>query len=75
MTLEKLKEIFRFQTTATNEFTPDGTLSYILFEPHRSPQPFTKKDTELEQILEHVKGFEHDGFRDKVPTFVKTEPV
>ncbi len=73
MTLEQLKHIFRFQTTIEEEYEPNGKLSYWIFEPHQSPVNVIKNDTEWEAILEQVKEFEHDGYRDRIPTFVKTE--
>ena len=73
MTLEQLKHIFRYQTTPGDDYEPTGKLEYLLFVPHMSPQTVIKEDTEWEAILEQVKDFEHDGYRDRIPTFVKAE--
>jgi hypothetical protein len=71
MTLDKLKEIFKHQTIETETYKPDGLLSYIIFDQNpKGPLVVTRNINEWELILEQVKGFEHDGYRDRTPLFV-----
>ena len=71
ITKQQLEEIFKFQTTADADYTPDGNLKYIIFEEHRPNQPFSKPVGEIDAILLQLESFEHDGYRDRVPLFIK----
>ena len=74
MTLEDLQHIFRFQTTATEDYVPLDTVDYVLFEgQNRLVKTHVTKD--LGTLLPLLDNFILDGYRDKTPLFVKPESV
>jgi hypothetical protein len=74
MQLEDLEHIFRFQTTASEEFTPKSTVEYMIFEgQNRITKTHDAKD--LKGLLPLLDNFIHDGYRDRMPLFVKPETI
>jgi hypothetical protein len=72
MTKDDLVHIFRFQTTATEDYTPKDTVDYMLFE-GQSRVPGVHDAHDLESLLPLLDNFVHDGYRDRTPLFVKPE--
>jgi hypothetical protein len=73
MTLEDLKHIFRFQTTADETYTPKDTVDYMLFE-GQNRMPGTHDIHDLEGLLILLDTFQFEGYRDRMPLFIKPEP-
>jgi hypothetical protein len=74
MTLEDLQHIFRFQTTATEDYVPLDTVSYMMFEGQNRISK-THSAKELATLLPLLDNFILDGYRDKTPLFVKPEVI
>jgi hypothetical protein len=72
MTLEDLEHIFRFQTTVTEDFTPTGTLEYMLFD-GQNKITGNCAVAELEKLVTTLDNFVFDGYRNRTPLFVKPE--
>jgi hypothetical protein len=74
MTLDDLTHIFRFQTTQTQDHTPSDSVVYMLFEgQNRLTKTHPAKD--LQTLLPMLDNFVLDGYRDKMPLFVKPEVI
>ena len=72
-TLQELQEIFRYQTTATEDFTPKDTVDYMLFS-FDGKVPGSVNVNEMEKLVELLKGYNFDGYgKDAVPNFVKPD--
>ena len=72
MTLEELEHLFRFQLTADEDFTPNGVVEYWLFQGQdRLPGKIDSAD--LTPLITLLEGYQFDGYRDRVPLFVKLE--
>jgi hypothetical protein len=74
MTIDDLKHIFRFQTTATDDYAPKDTLDYMLFE-GQSKIAGSCPVAEMEKLVALLDNFQFDGYRDKTPLFVKPEVI
>jgi len=72
MTLDDLKHIFRFQTTAEDKYTPTDTVEYQLIDAS-GRLTLTCKIDELETLLPSLDNFVLDAYRDRTPIFVKPE--
>jgi hypothetical protein len=76
MTLENLKEIFKFQTTATEDHVPSGTLDFVMIDPlAQSKLKKTHSADNIEALLPLLEGFELDAYFDKTPVFIKPEKI
>jgi hypothetical protein len=76
MTLDKLKDIFKHQTTLTEDYTPTGTLDYVLIDSlAQSKIKGTHSAEDFEGLLNLLKGFELDAFFDRTPVFIKPENI
>jgi hypothetical protein len=73
MTLEELKTIFRFQTEETAEYKPTGKFNYITFT-GKDASPGTVDADKIETLVELLKEYEHEGYRDRTPLFIKPDP-
>ena len=73
MTHDDLKHVFRFQTTADAEYTPKDTVDYWLFEGQNKILG-THDAYDLEGLVILLDTFEFEGYKDRVPTFVKPDP-
>jgi len=73
MTLDELKHLFRFQTTADDNYTPSGKLEYLLYE-GRTRKVLTTEESKLAEVLPTLASFEFEGFKDRTPYFVKPDP-
>jgi hypothetical protein len=71
MILEDLKHIFRFQTEATEEYTPKSTLDYMLFD-GQDKIPGSCEVNKIEDLVALLDNFTFEGYRDRVPLFLKT---
>jgi hypothetical protein len=74
MTLDDLKHIFRFQTTATDTYVPNGKLEYMLFEGNSRIAGSVAVE-EIESLIVLLDNFQFDGYRDKTPLFIKPEVI
>jgi len=72
MTLEDLKHIFRFQTTATDEYVPTGKLDYVLIEGQSKINASVPAE-HIENLVTLLDNFIFDAYRDKTPVFIKPE--
>jgi hypothetical protein len=76
MTLDKLKEIFKHQTTLTEDYTPTGTLEYVLIDSlAQSKIKGSHSAKDFEGLLTLLNGFEFDAFFDRTPVFIKPETI
>ena len=74
MILEDLEHIFRFQTTATEDYTPPATVEYQIIDGGtRLIRQHNAK--ELAGLLPMLDNFVFDAYRDKMPVFVKPEVI
>jgi hypothetical protein len=74
MTLEDLKHIFRFQTTATDDYVPKDTVDYMLFE-GQNRIAGSCATNEMEKLVALLDNFQFDGYRDKTPLFIKPDVI
>jgi hypothetical protein len=74
MTLSDLEHIFRFQTTQTEEYTPTDSVVYMLFD-GQSRLTKTHLSKDLQTLLPLLDNFVLDGYRDKMPLFIKPEVI
>jgi len=72
MTLDELKEIFKYQTTKDDNYTPTGELTYWAFSGQDRINGKVA-ESDMEKLVTILEGYQHDGYRDRVPTFVKPE--
>jgi len=72
MTLDDLTHIFRFQITSDCDYQPRDRVDYVLLtaQDRVTAQHNAHDLASLPQLL---VGFTHDGYRDRVPVFVKTD--
>jgi hypothetical protein len=73
MTLDDIKHLFRFQTETTKDYTPTGTLNYILFD-GRDAQPKTIAANQIDTLAYTLTEYVHEGYRDRTPLFIKPDP-
>ena len=72
MTHDELKHIFRFQTTAEEDYVPPEQVDYLLVDGQtRITQTHDVK--KLETIIPLIEGYEFEGYRDRMPVFIKPE--
>lgn len=74
MTLDDLKHVFRFQMTADENYTPTGTLEYVLFEGQNRITGHVPTE-DIEKLVVLLDNFQFDGYRDRTPLFVKPEVI
>ena len=74
MTLDDLKHIFRFQTTADADYTPGDTVEYLLIE-GKNKMTGTQAIHELENLVVLLDNFEFEGYKDRMPIFVMPESI
>jgi len=74
MTLDDLKHIFRFQTTADADYTPSDTVEYLLIE-GKNKMTGTQAIHELENLVVLLDNFEFEGYKDRMPIFVMPESI
>jgi hypothetical protein len=72
MTLQELEHIFRFQTTATEDYIPTGRIEYILFE-GRNQTPGHRDVKDMDGLISTLEGYVLEGYRDKTPLFIRPE--
>jgi hypothetical protein len=73
MTLEQLEQIFKFQTTPDKDYIPNGRLEYLLITDSYNKVVKEHAVADLDKILEDVMHLEHEGYRDRMPVFIKPE--
>lgn len=74
MTLEELHEIFKHQTTATEEYIPQDVIEYLVINGYeRATVKHPVKD--LAGIIPSLDGFIFEGYRDRMPIFIKPEVI
>jgi hypothetical protein len=73
MTLDEIKQIFRYQTEETPDYKPTGTLNFILFT-GRDVQPKTIAADQIDTLAYTLTDFTHEGYRDRTPLFIKPDP-
>ena len=76
MTLEELTHIFRFQTTASEDYEPKDVLSYVLISGQNRITGSVGVN-ELEKTLTSLNegGYVFDAYRDRTPVFVVPEVI
>ena len=72
MNLEDLQHIFRFQTTADADYTPKDTVEYLLIE-GKYKMTGTQYTHELGNLVVLLDNFVFEGYKDRMPIFVKPE--
>ena len=72
MTVDDLKHIFRFQTTADADHSPKNTVDYLFIE-GQNRMPGTHDAYDLEGLIVLLDNFVFEGYRDRTPVFVKPE--
>lgn len=72
MTVDDLKHIFRFQTTADADYTPKDTVDYLLVE-GQSRMPGSHDAYDLDSLVILLDNFTFEGYKDRVPYFVKPD--
>ena len=72
MTLAELQHIFRFQLTAEEEYTPKDTVEYLLID-GQNRIPGIEQADNLEPLIAKLDGYEFEGYRDRMPLFIKPE--
>lgn len=76
MTLTELEHIFRFQTTATDDYVPKDTLDYVLIN-GQNRTTGTANATALDKTLESLNegNYVFDAYRDRTPVFIVPEII
>jgi hypothetical protein len=74
MNLQELEQIFRFQTTATEEYTPKDSLDYMIFE-GQDKLVKTHSAKDLAGLLSLLSAYQFEGYRDRTPLFIKPEVI
>jgi len=69
MTIDELKDIFRFQTTLTKDYTPGEEVEYTRID-SRGRITVKHPADKLEGIIPLIEGLVFDGYRDRTPIFV-----
>ena len=72
MTLAELQHIFRFQLTADEEYTPPEQVEYLLID-GQDKVTHKAEANDLEPLIILLEGFEFEGYRDRMPVFLKPE--
>ena len=72
MTLAELQHIFRFQLTAEEEYTPKDTVDYLLID-GQNRTPGVAQANNLEPLITLLEDYEFEGYRDRMPLFLKPE--
>jgi hypothetical protein len=72
MTLDQLKTIFTYQTTADEHFTPTDTVEYMLIDATGRILK-TCPINDIESLMPLFDTHRHEGYRDRTPIFMKPE--
>jgi len=72
MTIDELQHLFRFQTTATADYTPGEEVEYTRIDA-RGRVTVKHSADKLEGIIPLIEGLVFEGYRDRTPIFVKPE--
>jgi hypothetical protein len=72
MNTDDLKHIFRHQTTASEDYVPPATLEYMLIE-NGTRLTKTCAVDQLETLVPLLDNFVFEGYRDRMPIFIKPE--
>jgi hypothetical protein len=74
MTAEELATIFKFQTTADKDYTPTGTLEYVMIDGY---DRLTKQHSanDIAGLVPLLEEFVFDAYRDRTPVFIKPEVI
>jgi hypothetical protein len=72
MTEADLKHLFRFQTTETEDYIPKDTLDYLLIEGNNRIPGSIAVD-KIADLVALLSNFIFEGYKDKVPYFVKPQ--
>jgi len=72
MTIDELKHIFRFQTTATKDYTPSAELEYTVIK-DRGRVTVKHPVSQLEGIVSSLDGLVFEGYNNRTPIFIKPE--
>ena len=74
MTLEQLKDIFKHQLTADENYTPKSTVEYMIIDPLAQSKLIKEHAVDnLDALLTELSGFELDAYRDRMPIFIRPE--
>ena len=74
MTVEELETIFKFQTTASADYTPTDTLEYVMIDGYdRLTKQHSAKD--IAGLVPLLEEFVLDAYRDRVAVFIKPEVI
>jgi hypothetical protein len=72
MNLDDLKHMFRHQLTESKDYVPTDTLEYMLIERGGRLTKTCAVD-QLDTLLPLLDNFIFEGFRDRMPIFIKPE--
>jgi len=72
MNVDDLKHIFRYQLTESKDYVPTDTLEYMLIERGGRLTKTCQVD-QLDTLLPLLDNFIFEGFRDRMPIFIKPE--
>jgi hypothetical protein len=72
MTVDDLKHLFRHQTTESKDYVPPDTLEYMTID-RSGRQTKTCAVDKLDTLLPLLDNFIFEGFRDRMPIFIKPE--
>jgi hypothetical protein len=72
MNVDDLKHIFRHQTTESKDYVPTDTLEYMQID-RNGRQTKTCAVDQLHTLLPLLDSFMHEGYRDRMPIFIKPE--
>jgi hypothetical protein len=72
MTLQELQHLFRFQTTATEDYTPSKEIEFTVIK-ERDRKTVKHPVDKLEELIPSLDGLMFEGYNDKTPIFIKPE--
>jgi hypothetical protein len=74
MTIDDLKHHFRHQLTATEEYTPPTQLEYMIIDGQTKLTKRVDAD-KLDSLIPMLDNFIFEGYKDRMPYFVKPEVI
>ena len=72
MKIDDLKHLFRHQTTESKDYVPQGPLEYMTID-RNGRQTKTCAVDQLDTLLPLLDNFIFEGYRDRMPIFIKPE--
>jgi hypothetical protein len=72
MTLDEIKDIFKYQTTADADYIPKDVLEYWTFS-GRDKLLAKIASADIDKLTAVLEGYQFEGYRDRTPLFLKPE--